>query len=140
LKPVDPKVRETMLRFEPDHSPTISELAGSYFLTADFFLFFATPAALLILDLVRKSESTPLAISRKLGMNQQTVLRKLRAMEREGILVSSVRPKNAFYRMANSQISKAFEQILEFPEKKLKQASRSRPVLQNSIRRNRHKL
>ncbi len=116
-----------MSRFKSD------ELAGSYFLTADFFLFFANPTTLMILDLVRKREMTSLAISRKLGIRHQTVLGQLRAMEREGILASSVRSKNAFYRFANSQISKAFEQILEFSERKLKETSRSPKPIQTHL-------
>lgn len=114
-----------MSRFESGHSQEGSELAGSYFLTADLFLFFANPAALMILDLVRKREMTSLAITRKLGMNHQNVLDKLRAMEREGLLVSSGQSKSAFFRIANSHISKAFGQILEFPERNLKRTLRS---------------
>jgi len=112
-----------MSHFESDHSPTRSELERSYCLTADFFLYFTSPAALMVLNLLRKRGMTSLAISRKLGMKSQFVLDQLKAMELEGILVSSVRSEDTFYRIADSQIAKAFEKIMEFPERKLKKAA-----------------
>jgi predicted transcriptional regulator len=125
-----------MSRFKSDHSQTGSELAGSYFLTADFFVYFANPEVLRILDLVRKKESTSLAVSRKLGIQAQTALDKLTAMEREGILISYIRSKNTFYRIADSRIVQALEQVLEFPERQLKRADRAAKLAhkQQSIR------
>ena len=83
----------------------------------------------MILDAVRKKDMTPPAISKKLGIASKTVLDKLKAMEGEGILVSYMRSKDTLYRIANSNIAKAFEQILEFPEKKLKETGHSiKPV------------
>ncbi len=114
-----------MSRLKSDHSQTRSELEESYFLTADFFLCFANPEAVRILDLVRKKEMTSLAISGKLGMRTQIVLDKLTAMEREGILISYMKSKNTFYRIADSRIVRALEQILEFPERQLKRADRA---------------
>ncbi len=114
-----------MSRFKSDHSQTGSELTGSYFLTADFFLSLANPEVLRILDLVRKKEMTSPAISRRLRIRAQIALDKLTAMEREGILISYVRSKETFYRITDSRIAQALEQILEFPEIQLKRADRA---------------
>ena len=114
-----------MSRFKSDHSQTGSELAGSYFLTADLFLYFANPEVLRILDLVRKKEMTSPAISRRLRIRTKIALDKLTAMEREGILISYVRSKETFYRITDSRIAQALEQILEFPERQLKRADRA---------------
>ncbi len=114
-----------MSRFKFDHSQTGDELAGSYFLTADFFLSLANPEVLRILDLVRKKEMTSPAISRRLRIRAQIALDKLTAMEREGILISYVRSKETFYRITDSRIAQALEQILEFPEIQLKRADRA---------------
>ena len=119
-----------MPRIKSDQSQTGSEFAGSYFLTADFFLYFADPTVLIILDLVRKKEMTSIDISKKLGMTAKIVLDTLKAMEREGILVSHARSKTTLYRVADSRIAKAFEQILEFPERKLKRADQSTKSVQ----------
>ena len=114
-----------MSRFKSDHSQTGSELAESYFLTADFFLYFANPEVLRILDLVRKKEMTSPAISRRLRIRTKIALDKLTAMEREGILISYVRSKETFYGITDSRIAQALEQILEFPERQLKRADRA---------------
>ncbi len=114
-----------MPRLKLNHPQTGYDPEGSYFLTADFFLSFANPTVLMILDIVRKKEMTSPAISKRLGITSKIVLDKLKAMERDGILVSYVKSKGTFYRIANSAIAKTFEQILEFPERKLKEAGRS---------------
>ncbi len=109
-----------MFRTKSGHSRINVE--ESYFLAADFFLSFSNPTALMILNLVRKKELTPLAISKKLGTTAETILPKLRAMERERILISRVSTRNTFYRIADQHIVRAFDQILKFPEKKLTRA------------------
>jgi len=119
-----------MSRIRSDGPQTGSELARSYILTANFLLYFATPTVLMILDLVRKKEMTAPAISKRLGMTSRIVLDALKVMEREGILVSYVRSKNTLYRIADSRMAKAFEQILEFPERKLKRAGLSTESVQ----------
>ncbi len=120
----------SLLRF--GHSQANPDSDKSYFLTADFFLSFASPEALMILDSIHKKEMTCLAISRNLGMTPKTVLARLKAMEREGILVSRVGSKDVLYRVANSNIAKAFERILELPERKLKKTGS--PKNRQSIR------
>ena len=75
----------------------------------------------MILDIVRKKEMTSEEISKKLGIEPNTVVAKLKAMERKGILVSCVRSQNILYRVADSKILKAFDRILEIPARKLKQ-------------------
>jgi hypothetical protein len=90
---------------------------------ADFFLSFSDPTALMILDLVRKKEMTSRAMSKKLGIKPDPLLAKLRAMEREGILVSFLGSQNVLYRVAAPTIINAFDRILELPARKLKRTS-----------------
>jgi DNA-binding transcriptional ArsR family regulator len=112
-----------MPRHRSSQSQTDSDQEKSYCVTADFFLSFSDPTALMILDIVRKKEMTSRAMSKKLGIKPDTLLAKLRAMEREGILVSCVRSQNVLYRVAAPKIIKAFNRILELPARKLKRTS-----------------
>ena len=73
-----------------------------------------------ILDVVRRKEMTPLAISKELGIRFKVVCDRLKAMEAEGILVSRARTKGTFYGIAGSRVAKVFEQVLEFPERRLR--------------------
>jgi DNA-binding transcriptional ArsR family regulator len=111
-----------MSRLKLVYSQGYSDKKKSYFLVANFFLFFSNSTALLILDIVRKKEMTSMAISRKLGITPKAAVSKLKRMEREGILVSDVRSQNTFYRVAAPEIIRAFDKILKFPERMLKRA------------------
>ncbi len=91
----------------------------SYCVIADFFLSFADPTTLMILGIVRKKEMTSRAISQKVGIEPDTILAKLKAMERGGILVSCVRHQNILYRVADLHVLKAFDRILELPLRKM---------------------
>jgi DNA-binding transcriptional ArsR family regulator len=110
-----------MPRHRSSRSQTNSDLEKSYCLTADFFLSFSDPTALMILDIVRKKEMSSRAIFKKLEIEPNTVAASLKAMERKGILVSFLRSQNVFYRVATPKIIKAFNRILELPARRLKQ-------------------
>jgi len=96
---------------------------------ADFFLSFSDPTALMILDIVRKKEMTSREISQKLGIGPKAVMAKMKAMERNGIVASCVRSQNTLYRIADLKFLKAFDRILEFPAKRLKQTGSSKKEL-----------
>jgi predicted transcriptional regulator len=74
----------------------------------------------MILAIVRKREMTSLTISKKLGITPRTVLSMLKAMEQEGILVSYVRAKSNYYRVADSQVLRAFDRTLKISARKVK--------------------
>lgn len=97
-----------------DHS------SASYSLTADFFRFFSNPTTLLILENVRKKRMSARAISKNIGIAAGKVQIKLTAMEQEGVLISQIRSGESVYRVADSKIAETLEQILDFPQKKLK--------------------
>ena len=111
-----------MPRRRSNHFQIASDDEKSYLAVADFFLSFANPALLMILSAVRKKEMTAEEISRELGTRLNTALVKLNAMERKGILASRVRSQKTLYRVADLKFLKAFDRILEFPVRKLKQA------------------
>ena len=93
-------------------SQTDSDQEKSYCVTADFFLSFSDPTALMILDIVCKKEMTAEDISKELGIRLNTALVKLNVMERKGILASRVGSQKALYRIADLNILKAFDRIL----------------------------
>lgn len=99
-----------------------SNKVETYYHLAALFRLFSNPTALKILDAIRTKEMTPLAISLGLGIKNQTILRKLRQMEREGIVASRTTFEVTVYRLADSQIVRALDQILRFPEKRLARA------------------
>jgi|WetSurSiteA1Bulk_404760.scaffolds.fasta_scaffold41174_2 DNA-binding transcriptional ArsR family regulator len=105
-----------------DHSHSGLDSQESYLLMANFFRFFSSSTALMILDTVRSKEMTSLEVAKKLGLSPLTVLAKLKTMEREGVLVSYVGSKRVVFRLADSEISQALEQILNIPKKKLGRA------------------
>jgi DNA-binding transcriptional ArsR family regulator len=107
-----------------DHARNRFDSQESYLLTADFLRFFSNSTVMMILGKVRRKEMTPFEIAETLGMSPCTVLNKLKTMEREGILVSSVRSQNLFFRVTDSNIMQALDLILEFPKKRLTQAAR----------------
>ena len=107
----------------------------SYSVTADFFLSFSNPTSLMILDIVRKKEMTSEEVPRNLGIKPQTAVTKLNAMERQGILASRVRSQKTIYRVADLKILKAFDWILEFAGKRLKQTGSSEKELSGITRK-----
>jgi hypothetical protein len=111
-----------MPRNKSSHFQANSDFDQSCFLTSKFFLFFSSPTTLMILESLRKRESTSQDISKKLGIGHKAVLSRLNEMEQERILVSYAIRKNVFYRVADIPILKAFDQILAIPEKRLKRA------------------
>jgi hypothetical protein len=124
-----------MSRHKSSHSQANSDFEQSYILAAEFFLCFSNSTALLILNVIRKRESTPQEVSQKLGITCKTVLSKLKIMEREGILTSYSKSKTIFYQVSHPQILRAFDQILAFAERKLKREG----VAGKAIRANRPK-
>jgi DNA-binding transcriptional ArsR family regulator len=109
-----------MSRCKSSHSQANSDFEQSYFLAAKFLLCFSNSTALLILNVIRKKESTLQELSQKLGITYKTVVSKLKIMEREGILTSYSKSKTIFYRVSHPQILRAFDRILAFAERKLK--------------------
>ncbi len=107
-----------------DHSRNGSNSWESYLLMADFLRFFSNSTALIILDKVRRKGMTPFEIAKTLGMSPYTVLNKLKTMESEGLLVSSIRSQKLFFRVADSNIVQALDLILDFPKKRLIRAAR----------------
>jgi DNA-binding transcriptional ArsR family regulator len=121
-------------------SQTNSNRDKSYCLTADFFLSFSDPTALMILDIVRKKEMSSKAIFKKLGIEPNTVVANLKAMERKGILVSFLKSQNIIYRVAAPKILKAFNRILELPARKLKQTGSLRGRLWGATQKRKKSL
>jgi hypothetical protein len=95
-----------------------ADFKASCLLASNFFLFFSNPTALMILDTLRKKESTPQGLAKELGIGRKTILSKMKAMEKERILISYAISKDVFYRVANTPILEAFDQILAVPEKR----------------------
>jgi DNA-binding transcriptional ArsR family regulator len=124
-----------MPRHRSSRSQTNSDLEKFHCMIADLFLSFSDPTALMILDIVRKKEMTSRDMSKKLGIKSDTLLAKLRVMERGGILTSCVRAENTLYRVADLHILKAFDRILELPARKLKRTSSPRKELSGATRK-----
>jgi hypothetical protein len=110
-----------MLRHKSNHSN--SHFLKSNLLTAEFFLCFSNSTALMIWNAIRKKESTSQDISQRIGIAHKSVLSKLKKMEQEGILSSYDRNGTIFYQVADPKIISAFDQILAFPNRTLKEAS-----------------
>ncbi len=103
--------------------PDQSGMHESYFLAADFFKAFSNPAALIILEFVRKERMTsPQQIAKRLGMGPQAIFALLNAMERKGVLVSHATAQNTFY-CVDPRTASALDRILELPRRKMKRAS-----------------
>jgi DNA-binding transcriptional ArsR family regulator len=100
----------------------------SYLAAADFFLSFSSPISLMILSGVRKQEMASGDIAEKFGIEPKTVLFTLNAMERQGILSSRVRSQKTLYRVADPEILRAFDRILQSPAKNLEKLGSSQCV------------
>jgi predicted transcriptional regulator len=109
-----------MPRKKSVHFQLDANFKASCLLASKFFLFFSNPTALMILDVLRKKESTSQQLVKELGIGRKMILSKLKAMEKERILISYAISRDVYYRIADAPILKAFDQILEFPEKRLK--------------------
>jgi DNA-binding transcriptional ArsR family regulator len=97
-----------------------SDRGISYSLMADFLRSFSDPKVLMVLNIVRKEELTPSAISKRLGISQQTASAKLKMMARKGILTSNVNSRSTSYWAADSILLETFDRILEFSNHKPK--------------------
>ncbi len=96
-----------------------SKSQESLLLAADFFLFLSDSTVLMILSAIRRKEMTYLELAGELGIPPLVVFTKLRAMEREGLLVSHFRPRGLFFRVVDNEVAQALEQILAIPKKQL---------------------
>jgi DNA-binding transcriptional ArsR family regulator len=110
-----------MSHINSEHPPKADSDRGiSYSLMADFLRSFSDPKALMVLNIVRKEKMTPSAISKRLGISQQTASAKLKMKARKGILASNVTSRSISYGAADSILLETFDRILEFSNHKPK--------------------
>jgi hypothetical protein len=135
-KPLVLKTRDKVrMRMSPAKSADSANSQKSYLLTADLFLLFADSTALMIWKAVRRKEMSSPAIAKKLPVASRLVLKTLKKLEQKGLLVSNTRSRTTLYRVADLNMAKAFNTILELPEK-IRKRSGSRGKAQRQSRQN----
>ena len=74
---------------------------------------FSNPTRLMILNVLRETETTVAAIAEKLGIALGTVSPHLLMMKRQRVLASRKDGNQVFYRLANPKMLQAFDLIRE---------------------------
>ncbi len=90
-----------------------------YRIHAEMCKVFSNPTRLEILDLLRSKELSVTELMKQTELSQANVSQHLSFMKSKGIVVSSRRGKNIYYRLANPKIIRAFDIIKEVLVEKL---------------------
>src|SRR3989338_4381884 len=92
-----------------------------YKIHAEICKVFSNPTRLEILNLLGKNEMSVTELIRKTGLSQANISQHLSIMKSKGIVTSSRKGKNIYYRIVNPKIIKAFDMIREVLAEKLKE-------------------
>lgn len=88
-------------------------------LHADMCKVFSNATRLEILNLLRNKEISVSQLVEKTGLSQANVSQHLAVMKNKGIVQSSRKGKNVYYRLVNQKIVQAFDLIREVLAEKL---------------------
>ncbi len=88
-------------------------------LHADMCKVFSNATRLEILNLLRNNEISVSQLVEKTGLSQANVSQHLAVMKNKGIVQSSRKGKNIYYRLVNQKIVRAFNLIREVLAEKL---------------------
>lgn len=94
-----------------------------YKIHAEMCKVFSNPTRLEILNLLRGEEMSVTELIEKTKLSQANVSQHLSVMKNKGIVESSRKGKNIYYKLANPKIIKAFDIIMEVLAEKLKKNS-----------------
>jgi len=84
-----------------------------YQLHAEVCKVFSNSTRLEILDLLRDKELSVTELIEKTKLSQANISQHLSIMKSKGLVVSSRKGKNIYYRLTNQKITKAFDIIRE---------------------------
>ncbi len=99
-----------------------------YKIHAEICKVFSNPIRLEILNLLRDKEMSVTELIRKSKLTQSNISQHLSIMKSKGIVTSSRKGKNIYYKLSNPKIIKAFDIIREVLIEKLK---RNKKLLTN---------
>ncbi|MDP3766121.1 MAG: metalloregulator ArsR/SmtB family transcription factor [Nanoarchaeota archaeon] len=85
-----------------------------YKLHAEMCKVFSNPTRLEILNLLRDKEMSVSELTEKTKLSQANISQHLSIMKSKGIVISSRKGKNIYYKLTNPKIIKAFDIIKEF--------------------------
>ena len=85
--------------------------SGTYSAHAEICAVFSNPARLLLLDLLGDGEKTVGELMERSGLSQANVSQHLAIMRHKGVVKARKDGKNAYYRVADARIVKAFKII-----------------------------
>ncbi len=95
-----------------------------YRIHAEMCKVFSNPTRLEILNLLRNKELSVTELIKMTKLSQANISQHLSIMKSKGIVLSSRKGKNIYYRLANPKIIKAFDIIREVLIEKLKKNSK----------------
>src|SRR3989339_257160 len=91
-----------------------------YCIHSDMCKVFSNPTRLEILDILRNKEMSVTDLVEKTKLSQANISQHLSIMKSKGIVSSSRKGKNIYYKLINPNISKAFDIIREVLAEKLR--------------------
>lgn len=92
-----------------------------YKLHAEMCKVFSNPTRLEILNLLRDKELSVTGLIEKTALSQANISQHLSIMKSKGIVMSSRKGKNIYYKLTNPKIIRAFDIIREVLAEKLKE-------------------
>lgn len=96
-------------------------MKGLYYVHAEMCKVFSNSTRLEILNLLRDKEMSVTELIKKTKLSQANISQHLGIMKSKGIVESSRKGKNIYYKLTNPKIIKAFDIIREVLVKKLKE-------------------
>ncbi len=92
-----------------------------YRLHAEMCKVFSNPTRLEILNLLRNKELSVTELIEKTALSQANISQHLSIMKLKGMVTSSRRGKNVYYKLTNPKIIRAFDIIREVLAEKLRE-------------------
>ncbi len=92
-----------------------------YQIHAEMCKVFSNPTRLEILNLLRYGELSVSELIKKTKLSQANISQHLSIMKSKGIVLSSRKGKNIYYRLTNKKIIKAFDLIREVLSERLRE-------------------
>ena len=92
---------------------------GLYKIHAEMCKVFSNPTRLEILNLLRDKELSVTELIKRTKLSQANISQHLSIMKSKGIVTSSRKGKNIYYRLTNPKIIKAFDIIREVLSERL---------------------
>ncbi len=96
-----------------------------YQIHAEMCKVFSNPTRLEILNLLRNKEQSVTELIEKTKLSQANISQHLSIMKAKGIVTSSRRGQNIFYRLTNPKIIKAFDILREVLRERLRRVVKS---------------